>query len=138
MTGEIANRSTAAVASISEDAGFYTSLQLTTRADKMAMLRAVNNSTPLLDIVGKEVAIVDVILQVVDIADEDGTVTDAVRATLIDNEGNAFHATSKGVVQALKNTFKVLGEPGTWEEPLNVTVREEKGRKGFRYLTLDI
>ena len=119
-----------------EDAGFYTSLQLNTRAEKMAMLKAVNNSLPLLDKVGEEIAVVDVVLQAVSFPnDETGLIEDTVRTTLIDADGNAYHAASKGIAISLQQAFKVLGDPTTWEEPLVVTV--EQGNRGkFRYLTL--
>jgi hypothetical protein len=119
-----------------EDSGFYTSLQLTTRAEKMAMLKAVNNSLPLLDKVGEEIAVVDVVLQAVSFPnDETGLIEDTVRTTLIDADGNAYHAASKGIAISLQQAFKVLGDPTTWEEPLVVTV--EQGNRGkFRYLTL--
>ena len=119
-----------------EDSGFYTSLQLTTRADKMAMLKAVNNSLPLLDKVGEEIAVVDVVLQAVTFTnDETGLVEDTVRTTLIDADGNAYHAASKGIAISLQQAFKVLGSPDTWDEPLVVKV--EQGNRGkFRYLTL--
>jgi hypothetical protein len=122
---------------ITAGAGFYTSLQLSTRADKMAMLRAVNNSTPLLDQVGNSIKIVDVVLQAVDLANEaTGVIEQTTRITLIDADGNAFHATSKGIAQALRQAFNVIGLPPTWEEPLEVGVKEEKGRNGYRFLTL--
>lgn len=125
------------IAEITEKAGFYTSLQLSTRADKMKMLKAINNSTPLLDQVGKEISIVDLVLQSVEIAnDQTGLIESTTRITLIDNDGHAYHATSKGIAQALRQTFNVLGAPTEWDEPLVVGVKEERGRNGFRYLTL--
>lgn len=119
-----------------ENAMFYTSLRLDTRAQKMEMLRAVNSSIPLLEKVGEEIAVVDVVLQQVTFTSEEtGLVEDSVRSTLIDADGNAYHAASKGIAIALQQAFKVLGTPDTWEEPLVVKV--EEGRKGkFRFLTL--
>ena len=125
------------VGAITESKGFYTSLKVANRADQMNLLKAINNSTPLVDLAGKEIAIVDVVMQEVEIANEQtGTIEDAIRITLIDADGNAHNATSKGIAQSLKQTFGVLGTPDTWDEPLVVTVAEERGRNGFRYLTL--
>lgn len=126
-----------AVGDITEAKGFYTSLQVSSRADKMNLLKAINNSVPLVDKAGSEIAIVDVVMQEVEIANENtGTIEDAIRITLIDADGTAYNATSKGIAQSLKQTFGVLGTPETWDEPLVVTVAEERGRNGFRYLTL--
>jgi hypothetical protein len=136
MTDAVATASNEVTKITEEDAGFYTSLQLNTRAEKMAMLKAVNNSLPLLDKVGEEIAVVDVVLQAVSFPnDETGLIEDTVRTTLIDADGNAYHAASKGIAISLQQAFKVLGDPMTWEEPLVVTV--EQGNRGkFRYLTL--
>jgi hypothetical protein len=139
MSNEVATQSSAdsTIAGIGSSQGFYTSLQTTTRADKMAMLKAINNSTPLVEKAGSEISIVDVVMQSVEIANEStGAVEDAVRITLITNEGEAFNATSKGIAQSLKQAFGVLGTPDQWDEPLVVGVAEERGRNGFRYLTL--
>lgn len=131
------NKANATIAGIGSSAGFYTSLATESRADKMNLLKAINNSTPLLEKVGEEIAIVDIVMQSVEIANEStGIVEDAVRITLIDADGNAWNATSKGIAQSLKQVIGVLGEPGTWEEPLVATVAEEQGRNRFRYLTL--
>lgn len=126
------------LANITEGSGFYTSLKMETRADKLAVLRASANSTPLLDIVGQELAIENVILQTAQFVNEEtGQIEDAVRATLIDPDGNAFHAASKGIALSLRQAFNLLGNPSEWEEPLVVTVREGRVGKN-RFLTLDI
>lgn len=138
MSTEVANTSSNALANITEAQGFYTSLSLNTRADKMKMLKAINNSVPLLEKVGGEIKIVDVVLQTVEIANEStGEIEGAVRITLIDEDGNAFHATSKGIAQILRQTFNLFGDPTTWDEPLVANVIEKRGRNGFRFLTLD-
>jgi hypothetical protein len=137
MTDAVATASNEVTKITEEDAGFYTSLQLNTRAEKMAMLKAVNNSLPLLDKVGEKIAVVDVVLQAVSFPNEDtGVEENTVRTTLIDADGNAYHAASKGIALSLQQAFKVLGDPREWEEPLEVTVGQ--GNKGkFRYLTLN-
>lgn len=133
----IQNKADATIASVSSGGGFYTSLSTQSRADKMALLKAVNNSTPLVDKAGAKISIVDIVMQSVEIANQaTGELEPNVRITLIDGEGNSYHATSKGIAQSLKQAFGVLGEPSTWEEPLVVTVAEERGSNGFRYLTL--
>jgi hypothetical protein len=128
------------VGAITQGAGFYSSLKTETRAEKMAYLKAITNSKNLKDeLKGRPelvLQIVDVVLQEVEIADENGNVSDNIRITLIDAEGVAYHATSKGIAQSLKTAFGVFGTPDVWTEPLEVTVLEEKGRGGFYYLTL--
>lgn len=139
MSDAVATQTSAAgqLANVVDQAGFYTSLALTTQKDKLRMLNIISNSQPLLDKVGEKLLIKDVIIQTAQFTDEEtGEIDEGLRTTLIDPDGNAFHAASKGIALSLRTTFNVLGQPGEWEEPLEVTVRE--GRKGkYRYLTLD-
>lgn len=126
------------LASVTESQGFYTSLALKTRGDKMRMLNTINNSVPLADVVGSEISIVDVVMQTVDVTNLDtGEYDGAVRTTLVCEDGTAYHATSVGIVQSLRQLFNIIGDPTSWGEPVKANVREQKGRKGFRYLTLD-
>ena len=124
------------LANVTEQAGFYTSLQMSTQADKLKMLNIVTNSTPLQDKVNEEISIENVIIQTAQFTNEEtGEIDEGLRVTLIDPDGNAFHAASKGLALSLRTTFNVLGTPDQWEAPLKATVKE--GRKGkYRYLTL--
>lgn len=126
------------LASITEAMGFYTSLSLQTRGERLHMMNSINNSVPLLDKVGEELSIKDVVLQTVTVTNQQtGEMEGAVRTTLIDVDGNAYNATSKGIAQSLRQVFNIIGEPTTWGEPLKVVPREKKGANGFRFLTLD-
>ena len=139
MSDAVATQTGAAgqLANVVEQAGFYTSLQLATQKDKLKMLNIISNSTSLQDKVGEKVLIKDVIIQTAQfVSEETGEVDEGLRVTLIDPDGNAFHAASKGLALSLRTAFNVVGQPNEWDEPLEVTVRE--GRKGkYRYLTLD-
>ena len=142
MSGTVVvHENKATVASITEGGGFYSSLRTNTRAEKMNFLRAVNNSANLKDAVKSdkdlELPIVDIVLQEVQIANEvSGELEDSIRITLITVDGTAFHATSKGIAQSLKQAMGIFGTPDTWDEPLVVRPVEEKGRNGFYFLTL--
>ena len=126
------------LASVTESQGFYTSLSLATRADKMKMLNVINNSEPLLEMVGKQINIKDVVLQTVEIANPTtGEVESTVRITLVDEKGTAYHATSIGIAQSLRQLFNIVGDPETWGQAITANVLEKKGRNGFRFLTLD-
>lgn len=115
---------------------FYTSLSVTTQAEKLAMLKAINESQPLAENLNTPIALADFVAQAVQIENEaTGELNDAVRITLIDSDGNAFHATSKGIFQQVKNIIKILGEPREWKEPVVVTAHKE-GAGARKYLTL--
>lgn len=132
----------AGIAAITQSTGFYSSLKTETRAEKMAFLRAINNSENLKDAVksnGKPLPlkIIDLVLQEVPLANEQtGIIEDAIRSTLITEDGVAYHATSSGIANSLKQALGVFGTPDTWDEPLEVVAQEEKGRNGFYFLTL--
>lgn len=133
------------IAEITQGADFYTSLSLETRQDKLTFLGKINNSEPLVDQVGNDLKVVDVVIQGVRIVNEQtGIVEDTLRTTLIDEDGNAFHATSKGIAQILRQTFNVLGTPDLWLDnkgnriPLEVKPIEKRGRNGYRFLTLEV
>lgn len=129
------------VESITSGGLFYSSLRSETRSEKMAFLRATNNSVNLKDAIKADkdltLLVVDVVLQEVEIADADGNISDNIRVTLVTDEGVAYHATSKGIAQSLRQAFGVFGLPDTWDEPLEVKPAEEKGRNGYYYLTLN-
>lgn len=115
---------------------FYTSLVVKTHADKLAMLKAINESQPLADNLNTPIQLVNFIAQAVQIENEaTGELNDAIRITLIDADGNAFHATSKGIFQQVKNMIKILGEPSTWKEPVTITA-EKQGTGARKFLTL--
>lgn len=127
----------AQLAAVTDQAGFYTSLQLTTQKDKLNMLKVISASQPMVDHVGEKIAIKDVIITTAEFTDDEtGEFTTGLRTTVIDPDGNAFHAASKGIALAMRTVFGVLGQPQEWEEPYEVVIRE--GRKGkYRFLTLD-
>lgn len=138
MSDAVATQNAGAqLAAVTQQDGFYTSLQLSSQKDKLNMLKIISASQPMVDHVGDTVAIKDVIITTAEFTDDEtGELTTGLRTTIIDEDGNAFHAASKGIALALRTVFGVLGEPGDWEEPYKVVIRE--GRKGkFRYLTLD-
>lgn len=145
MSGEVATVPAVAsgIAEITQQTGFYSSLKTETRSEKMAFLRAINNSENLKDAIKGApesklgLKIVDIVLQSVPMENEQtGEIEDAVRSTLITEEGTAYHATSKGVANSLKQALGVFGTPDTWDEPLEVVAAEEKGRNGFYFVTL--
>lgn len=124
------------LANVTEGAGFYSSLALNTQAEKLSFLTLVTNSIPLQEKIGEDIAIKDVVIQTAQFVDEETQeVTEGLRTTIIDADGNAFHASSKGVALALRQAFNVLGEPQTWTEPLVGKVKQiPKGK--FRVITI--
>lgn len=116
---------------------FYSSIKQDDFAGKKKVAAAITSSQPISDHLNEDIELVDVIVQSVQIADQDsGEVNDAPRVTLIDVSGNAYHATSSGLLSAVRSLISVLGEPGSWPEPVTVRAVEERGRRGYRFMTL--
>jgi len=138
MTDAVAVQNTAQsqLEAVTAGAGFYSSLALSTQKEKLGFLSLVSNSTPLQEKIGEEIHIKDVVIQTAQFTDDEtGEITEGLRSTIIDADGNAYHASSKGVALALRQAFNVLGEPQTWTEPLVGKVKQvQKGK--FRVITI--
>jgi hypothetical protein len=117
--------------------GFYSSVKTDSFEDKLAIVRAMAGSEALDNNLGKEIALVNFIIQPVDIANRlTGEVNTAPRIVLMDANGTAYHATSIGILSSLRNIMSVLGEPATWPAPVNVKIIKQKGNNGFSFFTI--
>lgn len=117
---------------------FFSTLSGEDFEGKKAIARALTSSKPLNDSLGETIALANIIVQSVQIADDrTGEINEAPRVTLIDTEGNAFHATSSGLLSSVRNILGVFGEPSTWPASgLEIKVVEERGRRGYRFMTI--
>lgn len=62
----------------------------------------------------------------------------APRIILIDEDGTSYAAISSGILKSLENLVGVFGKPAGWPGSIPVVVSEERGRSGYRYMTLSI
>lgn len=121
------------------DAAFYSSIKNDTFDGRIQVAQALSSSQPLSDNLGVEIALKHFIVQAVQISDDaTGNVNEAPRVTLVDADGNAFHATSVGLLASVRNLIAQVGEPETWERPIKIKVVEERGRRGYRYQTIKL
>ena len=67
------------------------------------------------------------------VVDENGRVS-AIRVILLDANGNAYSATSEGVVSSLGTLQSVMGHPSTWKRPVRVVAKRVKTRNANRYI----
>lgn len=117
--------------------GFYSSVKSDNFEDKLAIARAMSSSDAIDNNLGKTIALVNFIIQPVDIANRlTGEINTAPRIILIAQDGTAFHATSIGILSSLRNIMTVLGEPATWPAPINVQIVKQKGNNGFNFFTI--
>lgn len=118
------------------NAGIYCSMQAETQADRLAIYNAVSNSESLDDMVGKVIAITDVVIQPVEITDNaTGEVRDMNRIVLICEDGKAYGCTSSGVETSIKNLFGIVGMP-PWNPAINMVPTKQQGRNGYKFTTL--
>ena len=70
--------------------------------------------------------------------DETGEIQQNLRCVLIDDEGNAYATTSKGIQSSLAKLFSAFGTPDTWEKPKTIKIYEKTNKRGFRFLTIEL
>lgn len=127
-----------AVASLNDpSSGFYSTIKTTGFKERLALGKAINDSSALDEHLNEEFELANYIVQVVEIADNGtGEVVQAARTILIDDKGNAYHGTSKGLMTAIRNLNATVGDPSQWEgHTVRIKVVEE-GVKPRRYFTI--
>ena len=129
--------SSANVAANLQASGFYSTIKGTSLEDKKTIYQAVNGSDSVSELVGSTVALKHVIVQEVEVSSEDGEVITVPRTTLVLDNGNVYSATSKGLLNSIRNIISIFGDPNEWEQPLTVKV-VEKGSKMRRFYSLEI
>jgi hypothetical protein len=119
----------------------YSSLALNTQADVVATMRALTNSVKLKDDEGKLydgiISLENVIVQQVEFEDDNGKLVKAPRVMLLDADGTVYHATSTGLLSALRTFFGIAGTPDTWDGAVyQIRIKQAKSRRGFFYMTI--
>jgi len=129
----------AAIRSLNEPgAAFYSSITGTDFAARKKVAAALTTSVPLDENLGREIALRDFVVLPVDLANDQGEVNTAPRVILISEDGTAYHATSTGLLSAIRNLIATLGEPATWPEAVPIKVVQQKGSNGYRFFTINL
>lgn len=116
--------------------GMYCSMSAESQQERLAVFDAVSNSGSVDDMIGKNIAVKDVVIQPVDLLDKaTGEMRTANRIVLIDENGEAYGCVSQGVETSLKNLIAIVGEP-TWEPAINLTPTKKQGSNGYKFTTL--
>lgn len=127
------------MAMLASGSGVVTTMKGDSLEARKATLNAVTNAEPISDHLGETINLVHVVAQAVVIVDDKTSeATDAIRAILLDANGNAFAATSDGLMGSLRDIFGIMGQPDTWVEPLPIRVVEKRGRSGFRFYKIEL
>ena len=109
------------------------------RASKVAIYNAINNAEfKIDDCKGQTINVVDIVAHPIQlVADETGETIECLRIVLIDEEGKGYESVATGVMSSLEKIFGIVGMP-SYNPPLAVIPREQKTRKGYKTLTLDL
>lgn len=129
--------SSANVAANLQASGFYSTIKGASLEDKKTIYQAVNGSDSVSELVGSTVGLKHIIVQEVEVSSEDGEVITVPRTTLVLDNGKVYSATSKGLLNSIRNIISIFGDPNEWEQPLTVKV-VEKGSKMRRFYSLEI
>lgn len=134
------NNALAKVAITSENAGaMVCSIKPSGDRKKDAQIfSALNNPEyRLANFINKRIKVKNVLVEVRDIMNEEtGEIDTVPRTVLIDEEGKAYQATSKGIFTALKNAYEVFGK-APWEPALEIEVKQVAVGRGSM-LTFDV
>lgn len=139
VAGATGNKAVEQIGTIREGSAILSTMNGDTREGKIGTLNAITNAEPLSDHLGQVINLVHCVFQAISLTDEKtGEVSDAVRTILIDQDGNGYAAVSAGLFGSLRDIFGILGQPATWNEPLPITVDEQKGRKGYKFFKVSM
>lgn len=107
---------------------------------KATIFNAMNDTDySLRDMVGKTIYITNFVAHKIQLTDEKtGEVSDAVRCVFIDKDGKTYGTVSNGVNSAMIKLFATVGLPNVWDSPMPIKVLEKTGRKGYRFLTINL
>ena len=112
---------------------------------KLAM--AVTDADPLSDNLNKTFYLKDFVVQATTMIDDrpdaNGVVSNEerpiLRIILVTAEGKAYSCAADGIFKVLQTYTGIFGHPSVWPaEGIAMQAVENKGRRGFRYLTLKL
>lgn len=115
----------------------YCSIQGGDRKTLARVYNAANNPEHKVgDFINKTINVKDVLVELIDIENEDGSVEQAPRVVLIDEKGEAYQSVSQGMFNAIKNAIAIFGAP-TWDDPLPMLIKQVSVKNGSM-LTVEI
>lgn len=118
----------------------YFSGNTDTKADKAALVNAIQNpDEQLRDHINEKIELVNIYIAPVECESQEvpGETVTCPRVILFAADGTTYSCVSKGVYNALKTIVQTFGEPSEWDEPLTVLCKQiNKGDRAL--LTLKI
>lgn len=108
------------------------------REQAKAVFNAMNNPTGRVkDLINKAISVENVLIEVNDLLDDEtGEITRVPRCVLITPDGESYTATSKGILNSIKNAYQAFG-PAPWTGGIEFTVKQVSVGRGSM-LTLEM
>lgn len=108
------------------------------RKEDARIFSALNNPEyRIANFINKKIAVTDVLVEIRELLNEEsGEIETAPRVVLIDEDGKAYQAVSKGIFNAVKNAYQVFGA-APWEPALEIEIKQVAVGKGSM-LTFDV
>lgn len=108
------------------------------RKEDARIFSALNNPEyRIANFINKKIAVTDVLVEIRELLNEEsGEIETAPRVVLIDADGKAYQAVSKGIFNAVKNAYQVFGA-APWEPALEIEIKQVAVGKGSM-LTFDV
>lgn len=118
----------------------YCSLKLETLEDKKKAFSLISNPQHALrDMINKTISLRHVFAEQIQITKKDtGEVNDTVRMVLIDDKGVGYACVSKGVFNSMSRLLQLIGDPSTWEKPIDIIVKTKQIDKEKSCLVFDL
>ena len=117
----------------------FTSITGDDLGTKKRVFNALATAAKLDDNLGKSIFLVDVLVQPRDSEPDEktGEIDSYLSITMLDADGTAYNAGSKGLANSMENLLAVYGHPSTWAEPLEVQASGRRNDKGT-YFVLEV
>lgn len=108
------------------------------RKEDARIFSALNNPEyRIANFINKKIAVTDVLVEIRELLNEEsGEIETAPRVVLIDEDGKAYQAVSKGIFNAVKNAYQVFGA-APWTPALEIEIKQVAVGKGSM-LTFDV
>ena len=108
------------------------------RKEDARIFSALNNPEyRIANFINKTIKVTDVLVEIRELLNEEsGEIETAPRVVLIDADGKAYQAVSKGIFNAVKNAYQVFG-PAPWNPALEIEIKQVAVGKGSM-LTFDV
>lgn len=117
----------------------YCSFPLDTVEAKTKVYNAVMNTEEnLRDIINKELTIVDIYAEPIQLENEETKeMQDLARIVIFDDKGVSYNSVSNGVRKSITTLIALFGDPSTWKEGQKVVVKQKSiGKNQMLYLEL--